>query len=81
MELKISLDEYSFTDLCKSGYITKNLKNGRTDITFTNKDIVSLSMGDIVTKEIDSDRILVIVENVDSELIAEIIKRSPIFNL
>lgn len=81
MEIRISLNEESFTNLCKFGYITKQLpEEGRNDIRFTSVDIRLLSIGDIITKEVGSVKILVALEDIGSELIREIIKRSPIYS-
>lgn len=81
MEIRISLNEESFTELCKFGYITKQLpEEGRSDISFTKVDIRLLSIGDIITKEVGSVKILVALEDIGSELIREIIKRSPIYS-
>lgn len=81
MEIRISLNEESFTNLCKFGYITKQLpEEGRNDIRFTSVDIRLLSIGDIITKEVGTVKILIALEDIGSELIREIIKRSPIYS-
>jgi hypothetical protein len=81
MELKISLNEELFTNLCKFGYITKQIpEEGRTDVRFTSLDIKSLSEGNMVIKEIGSTKVFVLLQDIGSELIREIIKRSPIYS-
>jgi hypothetical protein len=80
MELRISLNEELFTNICKFGYITRQLEEGRTDIRFTSLDIKSLSEGEILKKEIETTTILFLIQDIGSELIREIIKRSPIYS-
>lgn len=81
MEIRISLNEELFTNLCKFGYITKQLpEEGRTDIRFTNSDIKSLSLGEILTKEVGSIKILIALQDIGNDLVIEIVKRSPIYS-
>lgn len=79
-EIRILLDELAFTNLCKSGYITRNLSEGRTDIGFTKTDIISLSKGEILSKTVGVTNVLVALKDIGLELIKEIVKRSPIFS-
>lgn len=81
MEIRISLNEDLFTNVCKFGFITKQLpEEGRNDIRFTSVDIKSLSLGQIITKEVGTVKILIVLEDIGNELIREIIKRSPIYS-
>lgn len=79
-ENNVTLNEYSFTNLCKLGFYTFYSKEyGRNEISFTKSDIKKLAIGEILEKKINSNYRFVI-HNVDLELIKEIIKRSPIYS-
>lgn len=81
MEVRTSLNEESFTNICKFGYITKQIpQEGTRDIRFTNSDIKELSTGNILTKEEGDVKFLFLLQDIGSELIREIIKRSPIYS-
>lgn len=80
-EKRILLTELSFTNLCKFGFIVFNSpETGRDDISMTKLDIKSLAKGQIVEKNIGNLYKIAIQDNLDSELIKEIIKRSPIYS-
>jgi hypothetical protein len=80
MEVRILIGENLFTKICKFGYITKQLESGRTDIRFTKSDIIEISKGQILKKEIGEDVILFLLQDIGDELVNEIIKRSPIYS-
>jgi hypothetical protein len=80
-ERRILLNESSFTKLCKFGFIIfTSLETGRDDISMTRLDIKNLAKGQIVEKNIGNLYKILLQDNIDSELIKEIIKRSPIYS-
>jgi hypothetical protein len=80
-ETKFLLNEDRFSQLCKVGYIRYQTNTGSTDVTFYKVDIITLSKGEVVSKDF-TDEVLQfkLVEQLTQENIREIIKRSPIFN-
>ena len=78
-EYKILLNETTFTNLCKSGYLSFQGKFGKNDVYFTKLDLKELSQGNIVTKEYTDEVVKVALQDIGAELIKEIIKRSPIY--
>jgi len=79
-EIRILLTEDLFTQVCKVGYLKyKSVEFGTTDIHFYKVDILSLSKGEIITKEIGSDVFKYMLQDIGLETIKEIIKRSPIY--
>lgn len=81
MEIRISLNEVAFTNICKFGYVTKQIpEEGRTEIRFTKSDIKILSSGEILTKNVGNVKVLFALQDIGTDLINEIIKRSPIYS-
>lgn len=79
-ERKIFLDEFSFTNLCKFGFI-KHLSNlGTIDLHITKKDIIDLYTGKEVIKDFSDEVVKILLSDLDSTLIKEIIRRSPVFS-
>lgn len=79
-EYRISLDELSFTNVCKRGFLTKQLTSGTTQINLTKMDILELSKGGILEKKYSDCSVLMMIERVDYDTIKEIVKRSPVFS-
>jgi hypothetical protein len=79
-EIRIILTEDTFTQLCKIGFLKHQSPTiGRCDIQFYKHDITSLTKGEIVTKEIDTEVFKFILQDIGIDNIREIIKRSPIY--
>ena len=80
-ETRILLTEITFTNLCKSGFITqKSPMYGSIDVHITKIDMEVLTKGEILTKDVGGELFKILLQNIDIELIKEIIKRSPIFS-
>jgi hypothetical protein len=81
-EIRISLDEPKFTNVCKFGHILVNDEfDVRHHVNITKKDMRILFNGDILDKEVSQDLMVRIkVEGVDTETLIEVIKRSPVFD-
>jgi hypothetical protein len=79
-ETRFLLNEDRFSQLCKVGHIRYQTISGSTDVTFYKVDILTLSKGEVVSKDL-TDEILQfkLIDQLDQENIREIIKRSPIF--
>ena len=77
-EIRILLNEPMFTQLCKTGFYTH--QNPRTEITFSKLDIKSIAIGDILEKEIDGILFKFALQDIGSDLIIEIVRRSPIYS-
>lgn len=79
-EIRIVLTEDTFTQLCKIGFLKHQSPTlGRSDIQFYKHDIISLTKGEIVTKEIGLEVFKFALQDIGIDNIREIIKRSPIF--
>ena len=79
-ENRISLNESSFTNLCKSGFYTYSSKEtGRDEISFTKMDIRKLSKGEIIEKNVGNIYKFA-VQDIGFDLIKEIVKRSPLYS-
>jgi hypothetical protein len=79
-EIRIILNEDSFTHICKCGFFTiRSVDYGKTDIHFHKVDIIQLTKGEVVTKETGVEFFKFIVTGIELETLREIVKRSPIF--
>jgi len=80
-ERRIIFNEDLLTNLCKMGFLKHQSPTfGRIDIHFYKHDIISLTKGEIVTKDLGDEVFkFVIQNNLDIETIREIVKRSPIY--
>jgi hypothetical protein len=78
-EIRTSLNEVSFTHLCKSGVISHGTGYTKTDVYFTKVDMKNLASGEIVTKHENGQTFQYLLQDIGFELIKEIIRRSPIY--
>lgn len=78
-ETKFLLTEDRFSQLCKVGFIRYQNSEGSQDIHFYKTDILSLSKGEIVTKDLNIEFLKFMLVKLDEETIREIVKRSPIY--
>lgn len=80
-EMRILLNEATFTNLCKKGYYTSVENNSKNDLYFTKEDIKLLVNGKIVTKEASYEKTnwLFMLQDIGFDMINEILKRSPIY--
>ena len=80
-EIKASLNESMFNNLCKHGFIKhQSTLSGVYEISFTRLDIKHLCTGDVVEKQTDDAILKLALQDIGSELIREIVKRSPIYS-
>lgn len=80
-EIRILLNETSFTNICKMGYITQRRDDvGTFDVSITKADLKQISTGEVLEKEVNGVPIKMALQDIGSELIKEIIKRSPIYS-
>lgn len=80
-EIRILLNETSFTNICKMGYITQRRDDvGTFDVSITKADLKQISTGEVLEKEVNGVTIKMALRDIGSELIKEIIKRSPIYS-
>lgn len=81
METRILLNETTFTNLCKSGFLTqKDPQYGTIDLHITSMDMKNLASGGIVTKDINGSLFKIALQDIGLELIKEIIRRSPVYS-
>jgi hypothetical protein len=78
-EIRTSLNEITFTNLCKTGTVTHGIGYNKTDVYFTKEDIRKLAKGEMVTKNENDQVFLYLLQDLGIELIKEIIRRSPIY--
>lgn len=69
-----------FTQLCKTGFMTKQTSEGRGDLQFYSADILDLCGGKIVEKQLYNENYKFQVVGISNEDIKEIVKRSPIYS-
>jgi hypothetical protein len=80
-EIRASLNEPMFTNLCKHGFIKhQSTLSGVYEIRFTRLDMKHLCSGDIVEKQTDDAILKLALQDLGSEMIREIVKRSPIYS-
>ena len=81
-KINVSLDEPNFTFLCKYGHLIYGHGYDKQIIDISKIDMISLSKGDVITKEIPAvDKIFnIAVQDIGSDLIKEIIRRSPVYS-
>lgn len=80
-EIRASLNEAMFTNLCKHGFIKhQSTLSGTYDVRFTRIDIKHLCSGDILEKQTDDAILMFALQDLGSEMIREIVKRSPIYS-
>lgn len=80
-EMRILLNEKTFTNLCKMGFYTAVENNSKNDLYFTKEDIKLLATGKIVIKEANYEQTnwLFMLQDIGFDIINEILKRSPIY--
>jgi hypothetical protein len=79
-EIRILLTEDSFTYVCKVGFLThRSPELGKIDIHFYKKDILDIVKGEIVSKDLANESFKFALQDLGTEYIREIVKRSPIF--
>jgi hypothetical protein len=80
-EIRTSLNESMFTNICKHGFIRhQSTLSGTYDISFTRIDIKHLCKGEVLEKQTDDAVLKLALQDIGSDLIREIVKRSPIYS-
>ena len=80
-ETRILLTEITFTNLCKSGFLTQRSPlYGTIDINITKSDMGVITRGDILTKDIGGELFKIALQDIGLTMIREIVKRSPIYS-
>jgi hypothetical protein len=80
-EIRASLNEAMFTNICKHGFIKhQSTLTGTYDIRFTRVDMKQLCTGELLEKEADDATLKFGLQDLGSETIREIVKRSPIYS-
>jgi hypothetical protein len=80
-EIRTSLNEALFTNICKHGFIRhQSTLSGTYDVNFTRVDMRKLCKGEMLEKQTDDAVLKFALQDLGSEMIREIVKRSPIFS-
>ena len=80
-EIRTSLNEAMFTNICKHGFMKhQSTLTGAYDIRFTRVDMKQLCSGEVLEKQTDDAVLKFGLQDIGSELIKEIVKRSPIYS-
>jgi hypothetical protein len=81
-EIRSSLNEPSFIQLCKTGNLTYGQGYNKIELNITSLDMVSLTKGEIIEKEItwDNKNFKIVLQDIGSDVIREIVRRSPIYS-
>ena len=80
-EIRASLNEAMFTNICKHGFIKhQSTLSGTYDVSFTRIDMKHLCTGEVLEKQTDDAILKFGLQDIGLELIREIVKRSPIYS-
>lgn len=79
-EIRTVLTESSFSSLCKTGFIPVETNLGKIDLRFSRVDIKELSTGKILEKVQDDVKFLYALQDLGTDTIREIVKRSPLYS-
>jgi hypothetical protein len=80
-EIRTSLNEAMFTSICKHGFMKhQSTLSGTYDVRFTRVDMKQLCIGEVLEKQTDDAVLKFGLQDIGSELIREIVKRSPIYS-
>lgn len=79
-EIRISLNETLFTKLCKEGHLQYNSTYGRSYAYFTKNDMLQLSTGQVVQKEVEDVLLKIALQDIGIQLVKEIVRRSPLYS-
>jgi hypothetical protein len=80
-EITTSLNEAMFTNICKHGFMKhQSTLTGAYDIRFTRVDMKQLCSGEVLEKQTDDAVLKFGLQDIGSDLIREIVKRSPIYS-
>ena len=80
-EIRTSLNEAMFTNICKHGFIRhQSTLSGTYDVRFTRVDMKQLCKGEVLEKQTDDAVLKFGLQDIGSDLIREIVKRSPIYS-
>jgi hypothetical protein len=74
------LNTPQFTQLCKTGFMTKQTPEGRSDLQFYSIDMLDLCNGKVVEKELYNETYRFQINGISNDDIREIVKRSPIYS-
>ena len=74
------LNTTQFTQLCKTGFMSKQTTEGRGELKFYSVDMIDLCTGKVVEKVLDTEIYRFKVIGIPSDDIKEIVKRSPIYS-
>lgn len=74
------LNTPQFTQLCKTGFMTKQTSDGRGDLQFYSADILELCNGKVIEKQLYNETYRFQVVGISNDDIKEIVKRSPIYS-
>lgn len=78
-EIRTLLTEDKFSQLLKVGFIRNKTAIGSTDLHFYKHDIISLTKGEIVSKDFTGESHKFMLVELDAETLREMVKRSPIY--
>lgn len=80
-EIRNSLNEAMFTNICKHGFIRhQSTLSGTFDIRFSKNDIKQLCSGQIIEKDADDAILKFALQDLGLDTIKEVVKRSPIYS-
>ena len=80
-EIRNSLNEAMFTNICKHGFIRhQSTLSGTFDVRFSKNDMKQLCLGQIVEKDADDAILKFALQDLGLDTIKEVVKRSPIYS-
>lgn len=80
-EIKILLNEATFTSVCKAGFLTYIPTSGtKLEVTFTYEDMKKFINGEVITKLVLDVKFLIALQDIGKLMIKEILMRSPVFS-
>lgn len=79
-EVKVLLNEATFTTVCKAGFLTYIPTSGtKIELAFTYEDVKRLTSGEIINKTFSELNFLIALQDIGTVVIKEILMRSPVF--
>ena len=80
-EIRILLTEGTFTHMCKQGFITYfTSPTSRIEFPISSMDMRLITKGEILSKEVEGHLFNIALQDIGTEMIREILKRSPVFS-
>jgi hypothetical protein len=79
-EIKITLREVDFINVCKTGTIIYNTVYNKIIVYISKIEMKKLALGELLEKEVEGEVFNIKISDIDIDMVKEILRRSPIFS-